>query len=260
MNKFTPPHADNLIFIGDVHGCLKELLLLLQNTGSTFVMPKNVNFNCIEELEITVPENTQYVFLGDLCDRGPSSLGTYALAMKLCNEDKALMTPGNHDDKMLRYLQGHATSFTDGFKLTHLEMEALPEMTRKSFSAKLRSFLVSLPSHLLLKNGTVCASHAGLPLRFHGQDDDRTYMMAIWGERKYSISGPRLDPADKHVGDVILVHGHTPVDDPTKRNNVINIDTGCVFGGKLTGYILNTDTFVSIPAEENYFHTLREKL
>ena len=55
----------------------------------------------------------------------------------------------------------------------------------------------------------------------------------------------------------MVVYGHTPVPEPEWLNNTINIDTGCVFGGRLTALRYPERELVSVPAAQKYFEPAR---
>jgi hypothetical protein len=67
----------------------------------------------------------------------------------------------------------------------------------------------------------------------------------------------RLDWAAEYTGHAIVVYGHTPVLKPRWRNNTINIDTGCVFGGKLTALTYPDHILTSVRAHKVYAEPLR---
>ena len=54
-----------------------------------------------------------------------------------------------------------------------------------------------------------------------------------------------------------MVYGHTPVAEPAWLNRTINVDTGCVFGGRLTALRYPENELVSVPAERVYYEPLR---
>ena len=93
----------NYDIIGDVHGCIDELLELIEKLGY------DGDGRHISE-ERTGGERAndgrKLVFVGDLVDRGPSSDGVLELLMRLCEQDRAIVLLGNHDEKLKRYLQG----------------------------------------------------------------------------------------------------------------------------------------------------------
>ena len=53
-------------------------------------------------------------------------------------------------------------------------------------------------------------------------------------------------------GDRIVTYGHTPRREPKVDRRAIGLDTGCVYGFNLSAYIIETDEFVSVPAQRAY--------
>src|SRR5437868_15264502 len=62
----------------------------------------------------------------------------------------------------------------------------------------------------------------------------------------------RYNWAAEYRGKAMVVYGHTPVPEPEWLNRTINIDTGCVFGGKLTGLRYHELEMISVPAARIY--------
>ena len=67
----------------------------------------------------------------------------------------------------------------------------------------------------------------------------------------------RYNWAAEYRGRASVVYGHTPVAEPAWLNNTINIDTGCVFGGKLTSLRYPEQELVSVPAARVYYEPAR---
>src|SRR5690625_769952 len=101
--------------IGDIHGCFEELLELLDVLGY-----KNKGAQWVH------PDKRKLVFIGDLMDRGPSSLKVIELVYQLVTKDKiANYIPGNHCDKLYRYFLGNNVKIQHGLETTVEEYEAL---------------------------------------------------------------------------------------------------------------------------------------
>jgi serine/threonine protein phosphatase 1 len=208
--------------IGDVHGCLEPLLRL------------------IGRIEVSRPEGGTIVFLGDYVDRGPDSKGVIDLIMAGPQRAgwKWVALKGNHEDMMVGALTG----------------EDQPDMW-------------------LLNGGTATMdSYEGKPVRAHvdwakslplkHRDEHRFYVHAdmledvpyeeqsenvlLWSRKPKDYSG---EYGGKH-----LVHGHTPINEPTTIGNRTNVDSACVFGGKLSCAVFHDETpgppieFMSVPA------------
>lgn len=228
-------------FIGDVHGCLPELLELLGKLGYS-----------LSGSGVTPPAGRTAVFLGDLTDRGPDSAGVLRLVMGMAASGAALCVPGNHDEKLARALGGKAVRAMHGLDGTLAQMDAAGE----DFRAQVRAFIGGLPSHLVLDGGRVVAAHAGLPGKYQGRIASRVRSFALYGDvdgSRDELGLPiRRDWAAEYNGQAIVVYGHTPVSAPVWINRTVDIDTGCAFGNALTALRYPELEFVSVPARQIY--------
>jgi len=228
--------------IGDVHGCVDELEALLALLG--YVQEDAHAWR--------VPAGRAALFVGDLVDRGPKNVRALRIAMHLVETGQALWVPGNHDLGLQAYLDKRTVPFLWGLDLT------VEELARESkeFRRTVREFLRSLPSHYLLDEGRLVVAHAGLPEKLHGRDSRTIRHLAACGFRPGESDPPT--PEKRHAwvkryrGEAAVVHGHTPVREPQWRNNTIDIDTGCVFGGRLTALRWPERELVSVPAARVY--------
>ncbi len=225
-------------FIGDVHGCLAELSELLLRLDYPATGPH--------------PQGRTAVFVGDLTDRGPDSAGVLRRVMDLVGSGSALCVPGNHDDKLLRYLSGKTVTLTHGLGGTAAQLEA----AGGAFKAEVRTFLAGLVSHLVLDGGAVVVAHAGLPEHYQGRASGRVRSFALYGDVDGSTDEHgfplRGDWAAAYRGKRRVVYGHTPVQRATWVNNTIDIDTGCVFGGALSALRYPELELVSVQAGAPY--------
>ena len=232
--------------IGDVHGCCDELLSLLRIMGYKVENPSALI------PRITAPEGRTAVFVGDFTDRGPDNVRTLLVVMAMVRSGAALTVLGNHDDKLLRALQGAPVKISNGLDRTLQELSAAGE----EMQTLVREFLDGLPSHLILDGGGLVVAHAGLPLEFHGIDSPRARDVALFG----TPTGQRdafglkvlADWAHAYKGDALVVWGHLPVAEAVWVGNTINIDTGCVHGGSLTALRYPERELVSVPAARVY--------
>lgn len=213
--------------IGDLHGCSAELRELLPKLGYVETSP----------LAYHHPLGRTLVFLGDLADRGPRNAEALELAMSLTALGVALFTPGNHDNKLMRYLQGHKVQQTEGLAQTVAQVEAANQQN-PTFKERVRHFLEDAPPYLWLDGGALVVAHAGIKAAMIGHDDQAIRRMCLYGditgEKNPDGTPVRLDWANSYTGSAAVVYGHTPKPGPTWRNNTVNIDQGCVFGGWLT--------------------------
>lgn len=227
--------------IGDVHGCLDELqalLLLLGYRPGTW----------------RHPAGRRAVFLGDLVDRGPRGVATLALVRAMVARGQALAVPGNHDVRLARALTGRPVPPGHGLAGTLAELDALPAPERTAARDWIPAFVAGLPGHLLLDGGRLVVAHAGLPEAFHGADTEEAWELAVHGELDTSLDPPRRrDWARAYRGEAVVVYGHTPVRAARWRHRTIDIDTGCVFGGRLTALRWPERRVVAVPARRAYW-------
>lgn len=238
--------------IGDVHGCFDELRELLDNLGY------HISFNEeTHKYKVTLPARHKAVFVGDLVDRGPKSPEVIHLVMDMVEAKQAYCVSGNHDDKLYRKLIGRNVQVRHGLEHT---MEQLSHRS-PDFIVRVRDFIGNLPHHILLDEGRLVIAHAGLAEHLHGSHNRNVRDLCLYGpttgETDQHGLPVRLDWAANYTGHAIVVYGHTPVLEPAWRNNTINIDTGCVFGGKLTSLLYPDHILTSVKAHKVYAESVR---
>ena len=228
--------------IGDVHGCIDELRALLDTLG----------YRPDPACGFASDTGRKAVFLGDLCDRGPDSVGVLRTAMAMVDAGQAYAVPGNHDAKLLRALRGKDVKRTHGLDATLTQVDSLADSERESFRESAAQFLDSLVSHLVLDGGRLVAAHAGLPEAMQGRGSGAVREFCLYGQTTGRVTEhgfpERLDWAANYAGTAAVVHGHVAVNAAVWRNNVLNLDTGCVFGGRLSALRWPEREVVSVPA------------
>jgi len=228
--------------IGDVHGCFDELTALLEQLGYA-----------VDGDAVTPPVGRKVVFLGDLVDRGPKIPQVLHLVMQMVEQHTALCVPGNHDMKLMRKLKGRDVQITHGLaeSLAQLEGESA------EFKSQVAKFLDDLVSHYVLDAGKLVVAHAGMKEEMQGRGSGKVREFALFGETtgetdEYGLP-VRYNWAAEYRGKAMVVYGHTPVVEPEWLNRTINIDTGCVFGGKLSAFRYPEKELVSAPAQQVYY-------
>ncbi|WP_010582691.1 polynucleotide kinase-phosphatase [Schlesneria paludicola] len=242
-------------FIGDVHGCADELEELLAKLGYKCA-PSNSGLGLGDGTGFVHPAGRKAVFVGDLVDRGPRILDTLRIVYNMVQSGSALCVPGNHDEKLVRKLSGRDVKRTHGLANTLAEIEALPDDLRESFCHTLKTFLDKLVSHYVLDDGRIVVAHAGMKAEMQGRGSGAVRSFALYGETTGETDEfglpVRLNWASEYRGDAMVVYGHTPVFEAEWLNRTINIDTGCVFGGKLTALRYPERELVSVRARQTY--------
>lgn len=246
--------------IGDVHGCGEELEALLARLG--YVEARLDSDDPLwGDRTFVHPEGRRAVFLGDLVDRGPRILQAVRLVRNMVVHGSALCVPGNHDLKLVRKLRGKNVQITHGLANTLAEIAALSEGIRAPFERDLADFLDGLVSHYVLDDGKLVVAHAGMKEEMQGRGSGKVRDFALYGETTGETDEfglpVRFDWASEYRGQAMVVYGHTPVPEPDWLNRTVNIDTGCVFGGKLTALRYPEKEFVSIPAARTYCEPAR---
>jgi protein phosphatase len=235
--------------IGDVHGCADELRALLGLLGYA-----------LDGAAPVPPPGRLAVFLGDLVDRGPKIAQVLRWAMGMVAAGTALCVAGNHDAKLVRQLLGRNVRLTNGLAVSVEQLAAEPP----EFRQQVLEFLAIRPIYLLLDAGRLVVAHGGLKESLHGRNDGVARSFALFGATTGHTDADglpvRLDWAADYHGAAMVVYGHTPVPEPVWVNNTINIDTGCVFGGRLTALRYPEQELVSVPAARAYADTRRKFL
>ncbi|GAA3496577.1 polynucleotide kinase-phosphatase [Streptomyces prasinosporus] len=228
--------------VGDVHGCSAELEALLGKLGY---------------VDGVHPEGRTAVFVGDLVDRGPDSPGVLRRVMAMVKSGNALCVPGNHENKFGRHLRGRKVQHTHGLAETVAQMDGESE----EFRAEVREFIDGLVSHYVLDGGRLVVCHAGLPEKYHGRTSGRVRSHALYGDTTGETDEfglpVRYPWAEDYRGRAAVVYGHTPVPEATWLNNTICLDTGAVFGGKLTALRWPERELVDVPAERVWYEPTR---
>lgn len=217
------------LVVGDVHGCSEELDALLDALAYS-------------------PEHDRLVLVGDLVAKGPDSAGVVARARRL----GALAVRGNHDEHVLRWWRARKTG------------QALPELGA-SHRAVCRAlddedwrYLASLPTLLrfddALADRAVLVVHAALdparPLDAQREED----LLNGRSMRADGSISKRVDEgvpwASRWPGPALVIFGHDAIRKLQRHPHAIGLDSGCVYGGALSGVVLDGDEVrvVSVPA------------
>jgi protein phosphatase len=238
--------------IGDVHGCRAELELLLDSLG--YQLTRDEAGRAVGAAH---PEGRRAVFLGDLVDRGPDTPGVLRLVMGMVTAAAALCVPGNHEAKLLRALRGRNVQSSHGLAESLRQLEAEPE----SFRHEVAVFLDGLVSHYVLDGGRLVVAHAGLSERLQGRASGRVREFCLYGQTTGETDEfglpVRYPWAEDYRGTAMMLYGHTPVPTPEWVNNTMCLDTGCVFGGRLTALQYPERRVVSVPAARVYYEPAR---
>ncbi|MEP3276515.1 MAG: polynucleotide kinase-phosphatase [Stappiaceae bacterium] len=240
--------------IGDIHGCFEETCTLLETLGYRL---DPVADDVETLISARHPEGRTVLFVGDITDRGPRNVDSLRLVMGMCREGTGKCVVGNHDYKLNKWLKGRKVTAKHGLQETIDELEATSDKFRKMVG----DFLYDLRSHFWLADGRLVVAHAGLKEEMHGRGSSEIRNFAMFGDTtgerdEYGLP-VRLNWGRDYKGAADVVYGHTPVLNAEWLNNTICIDTGCVFGGKLTALRWPELETVSVPARETYYEPVK---
>jgi protein phosphatase len=237
--------------IGDIHGCRSELEALLTELGyqlHTDELGRGVGAR---------HPDRRAVFVGDLVDRGPDTPGVLRLVMGMVADGDALCVPGNHENKLLRALRGRKVQVTHGLAESLAQLAAEPD----DYRLRVEAFLDGLISHYVLDGGKLVVSHAGLIEKYHGRASARVRDFCLYGQStgetdSYGLP-VRYPWATEYRGAAMVLYGHTPVPRTEWINNTLCLDTGCVFGGRLSALRYPEREIVSVPAAKMYYEPVK---
>jgi hypothetical protein len=212
------------IVIGDIHGCFEELQDLLR------------------VLELRTEDRV--IAVGDLIVKGPQSR---EVLDRFIEDDRFSAVIGNHDRAIRQHWRGEPLRLTKEQKVTVAELDS----DRERYSVYLRSlpFTINLGSHLIVHAGV----RPGVPLR-RQMSSDLTEIRTM-GVNPSSRKG--VPWFDVYRGRRVVLFGHWPAKAPRVTRRALGLDTGCVYGGRLTAYIIELNQFVSVPARQSYVQKRR---
>jgi hypothetical protein len=230
--KVTEKKGRTLI-VGDVQGCKDELDGLLESVAY-------------------VPRVDRLVLVGDVVARGPDSRG----ALRRVVELGAAMVRGNHEQRLLA---GHAGA---------VRLGADHQSVADSFSADDWRTLEAMPLWLDLPEHDLRIVHAGV---IPGVEITRTPKDALLRMRTIDSQGQWSDARDGgtlwgalYEGPPHVVFGHNALASPQLHPWATGIDTGCVYGQRLTAMLLEANEpvprgerarakLVAVPARRTYY-------
>lgn len=206
--------------VGDIHGCLDKLVSLM------------------DLIKVDFSRDT-LVFIGDYIDRGPDSKEVidYLIDLGRRQDDRVVFLRGNHEFMLQRYLKGEESQMflSNGGEATLKSyMRNNPRDGSNPIPAEHIEFFENLRHSYSV--GDYFFAHAGVKPRVPLEKQSDWDMMWIRDEFIYS---------DWDFGKKV-VFGHTPFRQPLVMENKIGIDTGAVYGNKLTCVELPAERFFDV--------------
>ncbi|WLR42958.1 bis(5'-nucleosyl)-tetraphosphatase PrpE [Bacillus carboniphilus] len=214
--------------IGDIHGCYEEFSLLTKQMGYTW-----------DRIPIH-PDGRKLAFVGDLTDRGPNSIKVIEVVTELVKRELAFYAPGNHCNKLYRFFLGNPVQQKHGLETTVAEFNELKPIRQEHIKESFIQLYEESSLYHILDHENLVITHAGILEKDIGKKNKHIETFVLYGDITGQIleSGrpERRDWAVNYQGKPMIVYGHTPVLEPRVMNNTYNIDTGVVFGNKLTAF------------------------
>lgn len=214
--------ASQTVAIGDIHGCAKSIESLLK------------------KIHRKAGTTRPYIFLGDYTDRGPDSKSVIDLLLEFSETHECIFLRGNHDQMLLDayenedwkpWLSNGGFVTLDSYESTTLNFK-LPEEHYKFFHN----------TRLYWQNEEYFFVHAGLRPELTIKQNLKTDETHIYLWERAHIQSAHNE------WEKTVVFGHTPVKEPIDRDNMLGIDTGCVYPDKgygiLTAVLLPEKKFI----------------
>lgn len=258
--EFVDGPGERFDIVGDVHGCLDELLELLARLGYEH-----------DGSAWRAPPGRRLLFVGDLVSRGPCTLGTVRLAARLVDDGVATIAAlGNQDWQLYRtvVLGEQRTWSSQQSVAAELLAEDDPWGAATALEADLRALFDDAPAYTVWDEGRLVVSHAALRRGQLGAGwvkgrDCSVSNTAMYGEPTderafgsgYALQGYEWTRRWERSRLVVIGHdvvGRTPYL-MGEGANVWAVDTGCAFGGALTALRYPEEECVVVPARRRYW-------
>ena len=207
------------IVVGDIHGCFDELCDLLT--------------------VIKLQNQDRVIAVGDLVVKGPKSAEVLDLFM---SDRRFSSVIGNHDRKLRQRWRGEPVQLTKEQRKTLEELEV--HRDRYFEYLRLLHYTIDLGSHLVVHAGV----RPGVPLG-RQMASDLTEIRTMGADPTRRKGVPWFDV---YRGPKTVLFGHWPAKKPRRAEYAIGLDTACVYGGRLTAFIIETGEFVSVTAHGKY--------
>jgi hypothetical protein len=202
------------IIVGDVHGCRFELEALLDR--------------------VAFASGDRLLFVGDLVARGPDSLGV----LDIVRRTGAIVVRGNHEQKLLEWRDAR-------LRWMHGEASAKKPIGKmhRDIARSLRpvdwSLIGSSPLWVDLPEHGARVVHAGV---MPGVPIDRQHEETLMRIRTVRVPGARGKRnvlwGTRYGGPPQIVFGHHAGPGLQLHPWATGLDTGCVYGGRLTAMVL----------------------
>lgn len=211
-----------LFIVGDVHGCFNEFLKLLEK----------INYH---------KKKHRLILVGDIINRGPQSFDM----LKWVKKEGVEVVLGNHEQAFIRGVQKNRP------------LRPILEQLRKEMRQSIKEWVSWVSSWpLYIEEEDFIIVHAGLVPGEHPRHSDPDCLMNIrtWDRKGKDIKDETNPPWYTFYKErKLVIYGHWAKQGLKIRNNTIGLDSGCVYGGSLSGVFLPERRIIQVSAIKNYY-------
>lgn len=229
------------IIYGDLHGCIDEFIQLRE--------------------KINPQKEDQEICVGDIITKGPASIQI----LRYLHKHNILSILGNHEEKILRYLKHEKQSKSNPVKLDQDEKSIV-----KNLNISDVQYLESLPLFYHFKNLLII--HAGVQNSMNLNNLNKREQQKVIRLRYIDTNGHFVEYGKETNESIFwsdiyngtqgfVVYGHQPFREPKINKYSLGIDTGCVYGNRLSAAVfdLNKDNVsyqvINVPAKRVYYRS-----
>ena len=247
-------NPENYITIGDIHGCLDELKELLLKH----------EFEIDENNILTHRHNKKVILVGDYIDKGYDVKGVIEFIH--ANRNMFVLTLGNHENFVYKYLQGKLASFSVSEEMIDNYFDSIKILSDDE-DLKIKFFNLVESSNEFYQNDYFIVTHAPCKNKYLGKVDEgslkkqRNFMYAK--ERDFETKEEYIEKvyedlkfieSESHFSHAYHLFGHVAALTAEKVYNKINLDSGCVYGNRLTSVVISDNRgphFIGVSSADN---------
>lgn len=249
LRAITTTHIARVICVGDVHGCYDELRDLL--------------------VHVKYRPGDLVLLLGDMVAKGPASHSV----VRLAREIGAISVRGNHDFEVIRNYLLDKRGPQAGSGSSKQPTQGAPQPLRTKISDHLRiarsmdskdmEWLMRLPYYIHSPDLGSLFVHAGM---IHSVDVARQNPWVMMNVRSATEDG-KVSPRCLHhfpwakywEGPLTIYFGHDAARGLQIYDHAMGLDTGCVYGERLSAIMLPSKQIVSVPARKAYIDSKKSQ-
>lgn len=218
-----PVSGHHIVAIGDIHGCAASSKAMLQKLHEKY------------------QDEPTYVFMGDYTDRGPHSRKVIEQLLAFNEDHECIFLRGNHDEMLLKAYEDNEWD---------LWLANGGDTTLRNYDSTPNNFNLPEDHHQFFRNTVLYWQTDDYFFVHGGISPDLTIRENLESDYERSQFLWQRDHIYIHRNqwEKTVVFAHTPVKQPIMEENMIGIDTGCVYKdrgyGILTALVLPEMEFI----------------